>query len=404
MKIKDTSIKELTEQGLLDQPDVLDTYKSIYDMGNPYELCDEECEDIALAREIIELSQPEIGEINLDKWIDSSKNRQYIASQIVKTANLESVEGFKYDLADDLAEIFSLQRGYRERLKESLNLDLDLFDKNILKNKCENAKILYLLYMLEKKHFPTTNILELLSKPSMENIDNSLLGMKTYNGDIIAFIKNSLEKEMSLYIKTKLQKITQSITFAWDELLENASSTADRMADVGYIFAEKGSLFIFPVLGIFARKSETKYAHSPIETLYLKILQHEYSGNILNILEVNSSSIEFNFAKRSKFIDEMKMLNNNKIDINSIEKYIDDNIYQIAKYVYLKEKSSRDERNKILNCKKKLRKFLSFCFRAKPLLSIKDNLTELWIVSILQAILDHNDSFKYKFPLYNNYS
>lgn len=72
-------------------------------------------------------------------------------------------------------------------------------------------------------------------------------------------------------------------------------------------------------------------------------------------------------------------------------------------FIY-KKKTNRDERNRILKSKAKVRRFLYYCNRAKPLINIKDNLTELWIISCLQAILDDKeDNFDYTFPLYEDY-
>lgn len=114
------SLGEFIERHLLDKIDVLDTYESIYDMGNPYELCDEECRDIAIASEIIRFSETTDEAAAMNEYKNSIDWQDEVA--LAKEAKKEE--------AKELAKLFSRPGGYRERLKKSLNLDLDLFDKN----------------------------------------------------------------------------------------------------------------------------------------------------------------------------------------------------------------------------------------------------------------------------------
>lgn len=394
------SLEEFIERYILTKYEVLDTYNSIYALGNPYELYDEECEDTALAYEIIRLLESDDGEADIKKWEKSNYNQDIVAIREAKKAEEES--------AKELANLFSRPGGYRDRLKNNLRLDLDLFGNKNLRNKHENVKILFFFYMLEKKYFPKTNIIKLLSNPSMENIDNNTLGLETYNGDIIRFIKSSLEKELSLVIRKKIKDTMQSIVSEWNKFLVDIFSKTDSMARVGYEynFEKKIALFFLqPIPEKFIIKNKvTKYSYSPIETLYLKVLQHEYLGQITDIFKVNLTQIEVDCSERLKFINEMKQFAEHPIDINAVEKYIVDNVFEIAKYVYLKSKTTRDQRNRILNSKEKVRRWIDFCIRANIFINVSDILTELLIISCLQAILDDkNDTFNYIFPLYQDH-
>ena len=65
---------------------------------------------------------------------------------------------------------------------------------------------------------------------------------------------------------------------------------------------------------------------------------------------------------------------------------------ELAKYVYLKHETEKEERRKIRNSKEKVVKILNYCILAKPLFKIEDNVTKLLIISCLQAIiLDKRD-------------
>ena len=94
--------------------------------------------------------------------------------------------------AEEIVNKFNRTGGLVERLKTYLNFDLNAFEKENKQYKYDRCKILYFFYMLENTYFPETNILMLLSKPSMENIDNSLLGMQSYNGMIIKSIRKGI--------------------------------------------------------------------------------------------------------------------------------------------------------------------------------------------------------------------
>ena len=148
-----------------------------------------------------------------------------------------------------------------------------------------------------------------------------------------------------------------------------------------------------------------KYTLSPLETLYLKIVQHEYLGNITDISHINSIQNNYDYDIPSEYIEEMKKLHYSSVNINNVEQYIDENAKRISKYVYLKTNTSKEEVRKIRNCKQKIRKWIDFCVRAKPLLNIKDISNELQIISFLQAVIldDHSETFHYTFHGYQNH-
>ena len=205
LKVKDTRIvinspysmplEEFIERYLVSEQEVIKTYESIYEMGNPYKFDDKDCEDIAVAEEII-LNEP------VDK--ESEKTIEEIVNNFVRP------------------------RGLIDRLNTYLGIDLESFPNKDKKYKRERCKILYLFYTLEKK-YAHTNVLMLLSNPSMENIDNSFIGMQTHNGEIIKLIKESLEKELPLATKEKIKKDIARISKTWDAVMENAYYLMDFM-------------------------------------------------------------------------------------------------------------------------------------------------------------------------------
>lgn len=366
------SLDEFIERFLLTEQEIWDIYDSKYDMGSKYIFDDDECEDLAVAEEIIRE--------------DEDKNENNIEAE-----------------THDFVKKFFRSGGIIERLKTYLCFDLDAFDKKDKRYKRERCKILYFFYMLEHKYFPKTNVLMLLSKPSMENIDNSSIGMQTYNGMIIKLIKDSLGKELSLSKKEEIRKAIDNIVPRWDNILDNARILLDFFDENGCKYDFKRTIRSLKLVPKDIYHAP-KYSHSPIETLYLKIVQHEYLGNIFDISKTIFSK-DYGHDVPPELIEEMKELYYSPIDISNVEQYIDENALRISKYVYLGAEVSRDDIRRIRTFKKKIPKLIDFCKRARPSLEMKDISNELQIISFLQAITldDQSEPFDYTYPGYQNH-
>ncbi|MBQ6889032.1 MAG: hypothetical protein IJN54_16150 [Lachnospiraceae bacterium] len=369
------SLEEFIERFLLTRQEVFDTYESKYDMGSAYEFDDNECEDVEVAKEIITI-------LNL---------------------------AFKNDIeaeAEEFVNKFYRKKGLIERLRTSLCVDLELFDKDNIRCKRERCKILYFFYMLEHYYFPDTNVLMLLNKPSMENIDNSFIGMKTYNGMVIKFIKDSLEKELFLPVKEEIKGGVAQIVLKWDEIMENAYLLMDFLYEKGYDYDFEETIRLLLTDSERVKVNNIlQYTYSPIETLYLKMTQYEYIGNIQDIIKLNNIQKEYDFKISPELVEEMKNLHYKLIDIENVERFIEEDALRISKYVYLKPEVSKEEVRRIRKSKGKVHKWIEFCARAKPMLSKEDIANELQIVSVLQAIIldDKNETFNYSFHGWQKY-
>ena len=103
-----------------------------------------------------------------------------------------------------------------------------------------------------------------------------------------------------------------------------------------------------------------------------------------------------------RYIKKMREFQLRKMSTEDIEKFFEpENIQQIAKYVYLKDETSKEERRKIRNSKEKVFRFFDFCKLADPLgiYNMMEDVTELLIISCLQSILldSSNEIFDYAF-------
>jgi hypothetical protein len=393
---------EVTDNELVHRSnEMLLAYGSIFDMGSQYDdakglylLC-ESPHYISLAAEIMRVK----GEIGVEN-----------ASAIEKDA-----KAFSY-------ETFTRPGGLIDQLKKHLDFDVTLFDKANNKHQYEIDQILFFFHMLENDyypkilkeraiiknlHIPKTRILELLSKPSIENIDSSPIGMETYNGEIIKIIKDALEMDLQQSAKETIKSKMALLSLLWDELIEKGCEILRFPEEYGLsnelekITDElKSEIYVLPDV--------KEYEYSPIETLYLKIVQHEYLGQTADIRKLNkikSTAID-DFNIPPELAEEMRNLHWRTVPINDVEKFVNENASRIAKFVYLRETNKDDHKTIKYHAKKgKIQRFIKFCSRAKPLLSIKDVVTELLIVSCLQAILFDGTKtpFEVTFPGYQKY-
>jgi hypothetical protein len=369
------TIEEYIERYLLEKYKVAYTYESIYDMGNPHELAGDKCQESALAREIL------------------------TKMSLVDENDIEAE-------IEDFVKGLNRQGGLKWRLEKHLDFNIKLFDVINHRQQGELCKIIYFFYMLEHRYFPNTNVLELLSKPSMENIDNSFLKWKTWHGSVIKEIKESLEKELSPCAKNNIKGAVSYIVSEWDMYIDKVLITMDFMAEAGYEFNFENIINSLKSAPMHVNKKAREDNLSPIELLYLKVVQHEHIGRIKDKLHINKLLPQADYCVPLDLIKEMKELYNRKVEINGTEKYISDKAAVIAKYIYLKLDTNKEEHRRIRYHKKKVPKILEFCSRARLKTNKEDIVTELWIISCLQAIISDsgNEIFDYAFYSYESKS
>lgn len=147
---------------------------------------------------------------------------------------------------------------------------------------------------------------------------------------------------------------------------------------------------------------EIYLSSSPLEMLYLKLIQYEYLGQMKDMLEIYGVQADLNYDIPDEYVKEMEKFEFRKLDADDFDAYFEDgNIKKIAKYVYLKPEPSTKEQRKIRNSKQKVLNLLNFTSLTEPGANVMEDIDELQIISCLQAIiLDKPKKFNYTFPNY----
>ncbi len=367
-------------------------------MGSDYELNDEECQIDFLARKISIENDPDPKK-DMEEWCKSKERSDILA---YKT----QIESTKEEAKEVVRLFLRRDGGYVDQLKRYLNLDLDCFDYSGIRNQQERVKILYLIYRMKKKDSPNTNIWQIFNKPTMENIDDFFLDWKTKNGDIIHHIKSNLEKEISPHIRKKINQDFCFITTSWNCFLSEIQTKLDSLCSDGCVSNNLSSIInkIESIDIPHKPYTSTKYELSPIETFYLRILQHEQIGQITDILFINSIKARSDYSIPESMIDAMKKMAATPIKFDEIETFLEDT-NKLAPFIYKKENVSKNEKKRINNPKGKVLRLIQCFDRVDPMVDYKDHLDQLHIISALQVLLldEKNEIFDYTFADYQDH-
>ncbi len=346
------------------------SFDSIYDMGNPNEIEDSECTDDAVATEI---------------WYSLSLDKEGITEA---------------NVLDELER----KSGLIERIEKYLGIDLNQLVRDDDREKRERSKILYFFYILEHRYYPNINVLMLLDKPSMENIDNTFLGWQTHNGKIVRTVKEALGKELPLGEKGRVYSTIAAISTEWDSTLNNARLLLDFLHDYGFDYTSVELLHSPIPIFISNEGSRENTCQYPVERLYLTVSQREYLGNLLDIAFVNKIQSSNSYDVPPELVEEMRSLIHKPLDFNNVEEHIKDNALRLSYYVYLGKKTTKEDVRRIRTFAHKFQKFLNFCNRANCVIPIQEISNELQIVSFLQALIldDQSEAFDYTYHDYQD--
>lgn len=366
--------------------------EKMYGMGSDYLLSEEECSYEYLAQKIVEMEYYETDESESECNVT-----KYHSDEVVEVTYAEAS---KSD-AKDLSHRFTRKKGYIEQIKNYLDIDFEKFDDSDIKNKREKIKIIYLLHTLKPQRSQegdsldnktkkaadedkVTNILKLISSLSMENVDTSVLGVQTYNGEDIKAIREKLGKEISRERKKRLHDAFLLCTF-FDFFLKSLNIITNAYSRAGHSYKALRCLESAEQLISRPKKYNEKYELSPIEMFYFRIIQFEEAGNIKDILFINSIEIKSNYNVPPDMIEEMKKLAYEKISYDEIDDYVVDNINEIASYVFLKRDVDRNALKRLKNNHSKVKEVLEYFNRTNFTINVSDVLDKLY------STVDFND-------------
>lgn len=362
------------EKMLLTDVEVQKYYESIYDLGNRHILSEAECEYTAIANEIVQV-------LEIEENLDSTKDTEMDAWE--KKAQED-------DKRERIITVVRQLKDYDRQFEKYLNIDMSLFDYGILENKQDRAKLYYYFYKIKHKEFKKIKIMELLSKPSMENVDHSFFGYETKNGKVIGALKHAVTMELSMDLAKEIERVVRGIVDEWGSYINRIKEVMETTPSQDNTYTDRiktlKSMMSENVIYEKAFEKERIMSLTPLGVFYLKLIQHEYLGQMKDLLMVYDRLVNKEYNIPEIYINKMKEIEKTPFCMKDIDIYFQaDNVRKKAELVYLKPKTNRDERKKIVKCKENARRFLEFCLLYEN--NSEEDFTELLVISYLQEYI-----------------
>ena len=294
-------------------------------------------------------------ELGIDFEDDTSPDNYNIHDLCEEIAKLIDRRGSKNEAI--LARITRPTEGVIYRLETRFNFKLKMYDYSP-RNHIEILKLLRLIILHERESVffrrpnKDTKILKLLSNPTLENRDVVSSVYKNVHGKHLYRLKNELSKAVSPDFIAIISCYGFLSSLMWDYLDSKAVlMLIDHDDNKSYAELERIDSFLDNLTKLLTETEiDDSYYHSPLETFYLKLRQHNvFSGidDLVDILETTAISKVTNWAKDE---DYYKMIET-KIDTDNLEEYISHNRKYIAKYVLNVTKPTSNQLKKINSLK-----------------------------------------------------
>jgi hypothetical protein len=233
-------------------------------------------------------------------------------------------------------KIIGSKSSIKSKLKNDLNFDIDAFNET---QKYSMLKLLKLLYLYEKDkedNSKTQNIIRILAKPSLENVDNSFVGKPGKYGLLLAELRNDVRKEIELDYHLEVQETISRISFKWNRIFKKVEqlyfSTTDgeRLKELNRIHANLQRIIVF----LSSNKKSFEYEAGIFQSFYLKLYQHD----TIALLDNLTSSVEFNINSPhtielmdTPYKKEFKFDN---VEIQDFTEYFNNNVEYITRLIF----------------------------------------------------------------------
>lgn len=143
--------------------------------------------------------------------------REEIAAELIENGIDEEK---KYDDANIKNKLFGTS-GLRNNLRERLNFDTFSYGPG---HKFEEFQLLKLLYRFEKHPLTKVNITKLLSTLSLENVDKTILGAKSVNGQAVTELLTEVHLALVPSFPKMAKEVLVALILPWQEKLREILS------------------------------------------------------------------------------------------------------------------------------------------------------------------------------------
>lgn len=289
--------------------------------------------------------------------------------------------------------------GLIERLKK-LGIDINKFEGP--KAKEQRVKLLYFLYGVEFKNQAKLSVF--LSNPSLENVDNRIVGDITRNGELMAYLKNNVEKECDGSYVAEVKRTLYIIADEWEKEIHCVKSKVLPGTDTGWFSRISDDL-----AWLLGKSDETPgvYMDSLMETFYLKLSLHEMIGRERDMIRTNSAEYketgepnEFQKKMYERFYNELiEMGKDEEATYERVRQYVKENRKSLAQCVFGKESISGNDYRKFDQAEEYFKECLEFYLNNTPAANA-GAVPVILLVCHIQEYVSCNETLDYDFYRY----
>ncbi len=289
--------------------------------------------------------------------------------------------------------------GLIERLKK-LGIDINKFEGP--KAKEQRVKLLYFLYGVEFKNQAKLSVF--LSNPSLENVDNRIVGDITRNGELMAYLKNNVEKECDGSYVAEVKRTLYIIADEWEKEIHCVKSKVLPGTDTGWFSRVSDDL-----AWLLGKSDETPvvYMDSLMETFYLKLSLHEMIGRERDMIRTNSAEYketgepnEFLKKMYERFYNELiEMGKDEESTYERVRQYVKENRKSLAQCVFGKESISGNDYRKFDQAEEYFKECLEFYLNNTPAANA-GAVPVILLVCHIQEYISCNETLDYDFYRY----
>ena len=366
---------EKIEKNLVGQRRLKKIY-GIYAMGVEHEYSDDELKDSVWMTDLA------------DKYKESKIKKKDFARTV------KDVEQYFKRKDNKSGEV-----GLIERLKK-LGIDINKFEGP--KAKEQRVKLLYFLYGVEFKNQAKLSVF--LSNPSLENVDNRIVGDITRNGELMAYLKNNVEKECDGSYVAEVKRTLYIIADEWEKEIHCVKSKVLPGTDTGWFSRISDDL-----AWLLGKSDETPgvYMDSLMETFYLKLSLHEMIGRERDMIRTNSAEYketgepnEFQKKMYERFYNELiEMGKDEEATYERVRQYVKENRKSLAQCVFGKESISGNDYRKFDQAEEYFKECLEFYLNNTPAANA-GAVPVILLVCHIQEYVSCNETLDYDFYRY----
>ena len=291
---------------------------------------------------------------------------------------------WKYFYRDEGGDTDS-KKGLIKRL-EKVGFYLDDF-----KDDQDKVKLLFLLYCFETEN--NVQLVPFLSNPSIENVDDSFVGLETKNGELMSFLKRNIAKELPKGYAARVRDCLVAIGRQWEAQLEKIVIRIDYSLDGEYL-SELQRIARQMKSGVktMLEMPRAEYEEPLLQTAYLKLSQHEDAGLEMDIIDVNLANQDEEEPVKYR-PDEYRQLAYKPINKRDIAKYLKESKEEIITLVYEKDDISAYDKTRYDVIVDKFSEYLDM-LNLNTKLSDAEIVPKLYAIAYMQELLKIDKKYR----------